>query len=147
MGHVIILESSVTSECSFHVIMFVGPLGDALSLGILCNVYKARCCRSSGLGKKQVSLRHREPRPHNRISVTLCFYVRLMVCDMFPTPQPPESAIYEPRSPSHFVTAAHPVVPWPSWLRHRANNAGISGSIPLGTTFWFSACLHFVASG
>ena len=27
------------------------------------------------------------------------------------------------------------LVPWPSWLRHRANNAGISGSIPLGTIF------------
>ena len=23
------------------------------------------------------------------------------------------------------------MVSWPSWLRHRANNAGISGSIPL----------------
>ena len=45
------------------------------------------------------------------------------------------------------LQAAHPVVPWPSWLRHRANNAGISGSIPLGTAFWFSVCLHFVASG
>ena len=28
-------------RCSFHVIMFGGPLGDALSLGILCSVYKA----------------------------------------------------------------------------------------------------------
>ena len=25
------------------------------------------------------------------------------------------------------------MVSWPSWLRHRANNAGISGSIPLET--------------
>ena len=39
-------------RCSFHVIMFVGPLGDTLSFGILCSVYKAGCCRSSGLGKK-----------------------------------------------------------------------------------------------
>ena len=46
-------------RCSFHVIMFVGPLGDALSFGILCSVYKAGRCRSSGLGKKQVSLRHK----------------------------------------------------------------------------------------
>ena len=59
LGHVIILESSVTPECSFQVIMFVGPLGDALSFGILCSVYKAGCCRSSGLGKKQVSFRHK----------------------------------------------------------------------------------------
>ena len=59
LGHVIILESSITPECSFHVIMFGGPLGDALSLGILCSVYKAGCCRSSGLGKKQVSLKHK----------------------------------------------------------------------------------------
>ena len=28
-------------------------------------------------------------------------------------------------------------VSWPSWLRHRANNAGISGSIPLETIFKF----------
>ena len=26
------------------------------------------------------------------------------------------------------------MVPWPSWLRRGANNAKISGSIPLGTT-------------
>ena len=37
---------------SYHVIMFVGPLGDALSFGILCSVYKVGCCRSSGPGKK-----------------------------------------------------------------------------------------------
>ena len=59
LGHVIILESSVTPECSFHVTMFGGPLGDALSFEILCSVYKAGCCRSSGLGKKQVSFRHK----------------------------------------------------------------------------------------
>ena len=46
-------------RCSFHVIMFGGPLGDALSLGDLCSVYKAGCCRSSDLGKKQVSFRHK----------------------------------------------------------------------------------------
>ena len=28
-------------------------------------------------------------------------------------------------------------IPWPSWLRHGANNAGISGSIPLGIIFLF----------
>ena len=59
LGHVIILESSVTPECSFHVIMFGGSFGDTLSFGILGSVYKAGCCRSSGLGKKQVSLRHK----------------------------------------------------------------------------------------
>ena len=52
LGHVIILESSVTSECSFHVIMFGGPLREVRSFGDLCSVYKAGCCRSSGLGKK-----------------------------------------------------------------------------------------------
>ena len=104
LGHVIILESSVTPGCSFHVIMFVGPLGDALSFGDLCSVYKAGCCRSSGLGKSKCHSDTREPRPHNRISVTIYFYVRLMVCDMFPTPRPPELAIYEPCLRSHFVT-------------------------------------------
>ena len=47
------------TECSFHVTMFVSPLGDALSLGDLSSVYKAGCCRSSDLGKKQVSFRHK----------------------------------------------------------------------------------------
>ena len=59
LSHAIILGSSVTPEYLYHVIMFGGPLGDALSLGILGSVYKAGCCRSSGLGKKQVSLRHK----------------------------------------------------------------------------------------
>ena len=79
LGHVIILESSVTPECSFRVIMFGGPLGDALSFGDLCSVYKAGCCQSSDLWKKQVSLRHREPGPHDRISVTIYLYIRLMI--------------------------------------------------------------------
>ena len=29
------------------------------------------------------------------------------------------------------------MIPWPSWLRHGANNAGISGSIPLGIIFYY----------
>ena len=33
------------------------------------------------------------------------------------------------------------MVSWPSWLRHRANNAGISGSIPLETITFLSFCL------
>ena len=85
--------------------MFVGPLGDALYLGDLCSVYKAGCCRSSALGKSKCHSDTREPRPHNRISVTIYLNIGLMVCDMFPTPQPPELAIYEPCSPSHFVTS------------------------------------------
>ena len=47
------------SKCSFHVIMCGGLLGDAPSIGVLCSVYKARCCRSSGLGKKEMSLRQK----------------------------------------------------------------------------------------
>ena len=47
------------SKCSYQVIMFGDPLGDVLSVGVLCSVYKARCCRSSGLGKKEMSLKHR----------------------------------------------------------------------------------------
>ena len=39
-------------RCLYHVIMFGGPLGDTMSFGDLCSVYKAGCCRSSGLGKK-----------------------------------------------------------------------------------------------
>ena len=40
------------SKCSYDVIICGGPLGDAPSIGVLCSVYKARCCRNSGLGKK-----------------------------------------------------------------------------------------------
>ena len=47
------------SKCSYDVIMCGGPLGDVLSVRALCSVYKARCCRSSGLGKKEMSLRHK----------------------------------------------------------------------------------------
>ena len=59
LGHVVILESSVSQRCSYHVIMVCGTLGDAPSFGVLCSVYKARCCRSSGLGIKEMSLRHK----------------------------------------------------------------------------------------
>ena len=41
------------SKCLYNVIMCRGPLGDVLSIGVLCSVYKARCCRSSGLGKSK----------------------------------------------------------------------------------------------
>ena len=74
LGHVITLESSVTPGCSFHVIMFGGPLGDALSFGILCSVYKAGCCRSSGLGKKQVSFRHKRTKATQQ---DLCNHIQL----------------------------------------------------------------------
>ena len=37
------------------------------------------------------------------------------------------------------------LVSWPSWLRHRANNAGISGSIPLETIFIFFPLLLKIA--
>ena len=33
------------------------------------------------------------------------------------------------------------MVSWPSWLRHRANNAGISGSIPLETILFFALAM------
>ena len=56
------------------------------------------------LGKSKCHSDTREPRPHNRISVTIYLYIGLMVNDMFPTPQSPELAIYDPCSPSHFVT-------------------------------------------
>ena len=53
------IGSGWCSKCSYDVIMCGGPLGGAPSIGVLCSVYKARCCRSSGLGKKQMSLRHK----------------------------------------------------------------------------------------
>ena len=40
------------------------------------------------LGKSKCHSDTREPRPHNRTSITIYFYVRLMVWDMFPTPNP-----------------------------------------------------------
>ena len=46
-------------RCSYQVIMFGDPLGDVPSVRVLCSVYKARCCRSSGLGKKEMSLKYK----------------------------------------------------------------------------------------
>ena len=84
--------------------MFGGSLGDALSFGDLCGVYKAGCCRSSGLGKKQVSLRHKRTKATKQDLGNHILEHRCSGMDMFPTPQPSELAIYEPSSLSHFVT-------------------------------------------
>ena len=35
------------------------------------------------------------------------------------------------------ISNINKLVPWPSWLRHRANNAGISSSILLGTICFY----------
>ena len=84
---------------------FVGPLGDALSFET-CVVYiKRDVVGVRALGKSKCHSEKRERRPHNRISVTIYWNIGLMVCDMFPTPRTPELAIYEPCSPSHFVTS------------------------------------------
>ena len=39
--------------------LYFGLFADASSFGVLCSVYKARCCRSSGFGKRPVSLRNK----------------------------------------------------------------------------------------
>ena len=62
-------------RCSYQVIMFGDPLGDASSIGVLCSVYKARCSRSSGLWKKQVSLRHKRTKATQQdldVHILLC---------------------------------------------------------------------------
>ena len=93
------------SRCSYHVIMCGGPFGDAPSIGVLCSVYKAKCCWSSGLGKKEMSLRHRRTKAtHNRISITIHFYERLMVGIMFPTPKSLQSDHYDPCIVSYYIT-------------------------------------------
>ena len=51
----------------------------------------------------------REPRPHNRISVTIYSYVRLMVCDMFPPLLSPQNRQF--MSPVRQVTLLHLVAP------------------------------------
>ena len=53
------IGSGWCSKCSYDVIMCGGPLGDALPAGVLRSVYKARCCRGSDVGKKEMSLRHK----------------------------------------------------------------------------------------
>ena len=40
-------DHSGSGWCSYQVIMFGDPLGDAPSTGVLCSVYKARCSLSS----------------------------------------------------------------------------------------------------
>ena len=66
LGHVIILESSVIPKCSYQVITFGGPSGDALSHGNLCSVYNTRCLSELGPWKKQVSLRHKRTKATQR---------------------------------------------------------------------------------
>ena len=55
-------------------------------------------------GKSKCHSDTREPRPHNRISVTIYLNIGLMVCDMFPTPQPQN---WQFMSPVHEVTMLH----------------------------------------
>ena len=90
---------------SFHVIMFGGPLGDALSLGILCSVYKAVCCRSSGLGKKQVSFRHKRTRATQQDLGNHILVHRSNDISHVPHSSAPRIGNYEPCSPSHYVTS------------------------------------------
>ena len=59
-------------------------------------------------GKSKCHSDTREPRPHNRISIIIYSYVRLMVCDMFPTPQPQNRQFM---SPVRQVTMLHLVAP------------------------------------
>ena len=58
------------------------------------------------LGKSKCHSDTREPRPHNRISVTIYLYIRLMVCDMFPTHLQPQN--WQFMSPVHQVTMLQP---------------------------------------
>ena len=42
--------------------MFGSPPGGVQSVRVLCSVYKAKCCWSSGLEKKEVSFTHKKIR-------------------------------------------------------------------------------------
>ena len=88
--------------------MFGGPLGDAPSIGVLCSVYKARCSRSSGLGKKEMSLRHKRTKATQQDLNNHILLLRRMAWDMFPTPNPRNGLIL---SPVHQVTILHLVAP------------------------------------
>ena len=61
------IRSGWCSKCSYDVIMCGGPLGGAPSIGVLCSVYKARCCRSSGLGKKGNVTQTQENQGHTTV--------------------------------------------------------------------------------
>ena len=81
-----------------------GPLGDAPFIGVLCSVYKARCSRSSGLWKKQVSLRHKRTKATQQdLSNHIPLYKTDGIEDVphFSSPQLPN---FEPCSPSHYFT-------------------------------------------
>ena len=83
-----------------------------------CVVYiKRDVVGARALEKSKCHSDTREPRPHNRISVNIFFYVSLEVCDMFPAPQPPELAIYEPCTPSHFVMWRRKILSNPQSLK------------------------------
>ena len=104
LGHVIILESSVTPECSFHVIMFVGPLGDARP-SETCVAYIKR--NVVGVGPWEASGVFSTQRT-KATQQDLCNHIlvhRSNGIGYVPHSSTPESAIYEPCSPSHFVTS------------------------------------------
>ena len=96
------------SQCSYDVIICGGPLGDAPSIGVLCSVYKARCCRNSGLGKKQVSLRHKRTKATQQDLNNHILLCRTNGMGPTPTPNPRNGPIL---SPVRQVTILHLVAP------------------------------------
>ena len=79
LGHVVILESGVSqsartmSECSNFRLETPCPSESCVAY-IRRDVLGVRA-----LGKSKCHSDTREPRPHNRISVTIYLYIRLMV--------------------------------------------------------------------
>ena len=84
------------SKCSYDVI--VGEIrSESLCPSETCVVYiKRDVVGVRALGKSKCHSDTREPRPHNRISVTIYLNIGLMVCDMFPTPQPQNRQFMSP---------------------------------------------------
>ena len=125
-------------KCSFHIIL----LGDAPSIGVLCSVYKARCSRSSGLGKKQVSLRHKRARATQQDLDSHILLCRTNGVDY--VPHSSSHTLGQIISPVHQVTILHlanHVTPWPSWLRRATVNRKIVSSILTGVVFFLSSYL------
>ena len=92
------------SKCSSDVIVSGGPFGDAPSIGVLCGVYKARCCRSSGLGKKEMSLRHKRTKATQQDLDNHILLYKTNGIDYVPHSYPPQRPNFEPCSPSHYFT-------------------------------------------
>ena len=118
----IILESSVIPKCSYHVIMFGGPLRDAPSIGVLCSVYNTRCLSELGPWKKQVSLRHKRTKATQQDLSTHILLYKTNCIDHVPHNLAQQWLSYNPCLPNYYTYDWRSGGILAEWLRRKIRN-------------------------